>query len=62
MKILQTITLKQALEWQDTDEKFSYVCDTFGCYADQEGRIAMIEAYLSHLLNFNQDDYLKHLS
>lgn len=53
MKILQTITLQQALEWQDTDEKFCYVCDTFGLYAHMTNTIELIESYMEHLLSFD---------
>lgn len=61
MKYLNQITLQQALEYNATDEKFTFICDTFGCFADQRGKIATIEAYLIHLLSFNQNDYLNHL-
>jgi hypothetical protein len=61
MKYLNQITLQQALEYNETDEKFTFICDTFGCFAHQEGKIATIEAYLIHLLSFNQNDYLNHL-
>ena len=53
MKILQTITLKHALEWQATEEKFCYVCDTFGLYAHMENTIELIESYMEHLLSFD---------
>lgn len=62
MEYLNKITLQHALEYNATEEKFTYVCDTFDCNANQEGKIATIEAYLLHLLSFNQDDYLNHLS
>lgn len=54
---LQNITLNHALEWQATEEKFSYVCDTFDCFAHQEGKIATIEGYLTHLLSFDRKNY-----
>lgn len=54
MKILQTITLKHALEWQDTDERFCYVCDTFGLYAHMTNTIELIESYMRHLLKFEE--------
>ena len=54
MKILQTITLKQALEWQDTEEKFCYVCDTFGLYAHMTNTIELIESYMRYLLKFDE--------
>jgi hypothetical protein len=60
-KLLSNITLNHALEWQATKEKVCYICDTFDCYAYQEGKIKRIEAYLMHLLSFNEFDYLKHL-
>ena len=54
MKILQTITLKHALEWQDEDEKVCYVCDTFDLYAHMTNTIELIEDYMRHLLKFDE--------
>jgi len=52
MKILQTITLQQALAWHETEEKVCYICDTFGLYAHMTNTIEAIEAYMKHLLRF----------
>ena len=52
MKILETITLKQALEWHETEEKVCYICETFGIYAHMINTIETIEAYMEHLLRF----------
>jgi hypothetical protein len=52
MKILETITLQQALEWQDTDERVCYICDTFDIYAHMTNTIELIESYMAHLLSF----------
>jgi len=56
MKILQTITLKQALEWQETDEEVCYICDTFGLYAHMTNTIELIEDYMRHLLKFDENN------
>ena len=56
MKILQTITLKQALEWQDADERFCYICDTFDLYAHMTNTIELIEDYMRHLLKFDENN------
>ena len=52
MKILETITLQQALEWQETDEKVCYLCDNFDLYAHMENTIELIESYMNLLLSF----------
>lgn len=54
MKILETITLKQAVEWNESDEPFCYVCDTFDLYAHMTNTIELIESYMRHLLKFDE--------
>jgi len=44
------VTLEQAKEWNADPEKFSYVCDTFGLFAEQEGTIEKVENALEKML------------
>ena len=58
------ITLDQAKEWDMEDERFCFVCDTYGIYAHQLYLIEKIERALSELLeeascNAPQDSILE---
>ena len=53
MKILNQVTLQHAIEWNESSEGFCYICDTFNLYAHMTNTIALIEAYMIHLLNFD---------
>lgn len=45
-----TFTTEQAIEWNNTNEKVCFICDTFGVYAHQENLIRKIEKALECLL------------
>jgi hypothetical protein len=53
MKILNQVTLQHAIEWNESNEGFCYICDTFDLYAHMTNTIELIEAYMIHLLNFD---------
>ena len=60
-KLLSNITLNHALEWQATNEKFTYICDTFDLFANQGRLISLVESYMNHLLkfqSFHQDEFI----
>jgi hypothetical protein len=48
------VTLDQAIAWKADPEKFAFVCDTFGLFAEQEGTIARVERALERLIQENQ--------
>lgn len=48
-----TLTIDQAKEWDMEDERFMWVCDTYGVYAHQLRLIERIEKGLSDLLDQN---------
>jgi hypothetical protein len=54
MKILNQVTLQHAIEWNESDEPFCYICDTFDLYAHMTNTIELIESYMNHLLKFEQ--------
>lgn len=51
-----TFTTEQAIEWNNTDEKVCFVCDTFGVYAHQENLIRKIEKALECLLSLSNKE------
>jgi hypothetical protein len=44
------VTLEQAIMWNADPEKFSYVCDVFGLFAEQTGTIEKVERALRKML------------
>ena len=57
-----TPTLEEAIEWDATEEKHSFVCDTAGTLAHQHNLVASIEAEYTRILKQNAIDKFIELS